>query len=323
MLTNTMLSWIMIGPKYYKKQVSLMGLDKVSEESYLIFGNAVHCKLLEPSEFNNRYYIQKYTPPSNAIQKKFCSILISHNKSTAASLSMAYKMSYSVAKMEDELIEKKSKALYLLFKDYVIQEQSNTKKIGISKTDIARILTIENNVKLHKRAHKLMSMKSSKYIIVENEKVIKWEYEFPMKSKLDKFIIDFKKKKIILIDVKTHSSMKENVRFTDSFSKSFWFYSYDKQLFMYTAALVYYFIKTFGKDYDINDFTMEQKIIAIQSNYGHDVKVFNIEDDLMNRGEAKFHKAIEAYKYYQENGYSYDILADKNHEEEINHERIY
>lgn len=327
-LTNTMLGWIIVGAKYFKKQLALMGLKKDSEESYLIFGNAVHCRLLEINEFVKKYFIKKYDAPSNVVQKKFCSILISHSKSDNAALRMAYRMSYKMSyastKMIDEVIDKKAKVLYNIYRNYIIQQKANFDKIKLSKNDFIKIQSIENNVKYHKRANELLYMKGSKHIIVENEKIIEWEFlDMKMKSKLDRFIIDFKAKKIFLIDVKTHSSKKENVKFTDSFSKSFWFFNYDRQLYMYSMALVYYFIKNFGEDHNIDDFILEQKIVAIQSNYDHDVKVFNITESFMDSGEKKFNNAIRIYNYYKENGYKYDHTIDKNYEEELNDERLY
>lgn len=318
MMTNTMLGWIMVGPKYFKKQLSLVGLEKIDEETYLIFGNAVHCKLLESDKFSKQYYVRRYDAPSNAVQKKFCSILISHNKSDKKSLEMAFKMSYSTAKLSDKIVLNNATTLFKSYKDYIIQEQTNSNKIGLSKTDYAKIKAIENNVKLHKRANELLFKRNSKLVIVQNEEVIKWEYEgTKFKSKLDRFIIDLKNKKIILIDVKTHSSKKEDVPFTDSFSKSFSYFNYDRQLYMYSVALRAYFKEKYS-DYNIVNFTIEHKIIALQKNFDNQVKVFDISDDIIYKGGHKFTRAFEAYLFYEENGYDYDFTCNKDYEEQIN-----
>lgn len=319
MLTNTMLGWIMAGPKYFKKQLSLIGLEKTDEESFLIFGNAVHCKLLEPNEFGNRYYVRRYDPPSNAVQKKFCSILISHKKKIDKKAKvMAYKLSYSAAKMSDEQIEAKANELFLNFKDHIIEQQSNPDKIELSKNDYTRILRISNNVKSHKRATELLSMRNSKSLFTRNEMVIQFEiFGHKMKSKLDKFVIDFDKKEITLIDIKTHSSKSEEIGLSKSFSKSFFIYNYDRQLYVYTLALTSFFIKEFGDKYNIDEFSMHQKIIAIRSNFENDVTVFNISEDILLSGEAKFMEAIKAYEFYDEKGYDYNVKCNEVYEEEI------
>jgi hypothetical protein len=151
----------------------------------------------------------------------------------------------------------------------------------------------------------------------KNEAIIKFKFmDIDFKSKLDKYIIDTNKKKITVCDVKTHASQKESVNISISFVEAIKNYSYDRQLYLYTAALYSYFTENYP-DEDINEYTVEQKIIVIQSNFDNYVKVFNITDKMMESGERKVIKAVKRYKYFEENGYEYDYDTKENGEEDI------
>lgn len=316
MISNTMLGWLSVGPKYYQRQLVLAGLEREDEASYFIFGNAVHCKLLEPKEFKSKYFIRRHDTPSNAVQKKFFSILITHNRSDKKALIMAYKMAYSVAKMTDDAILVKANNLYSVYKGYIRETQENTNKIELTKAESVRIQAIENNIKLHKRANELLSISKKKNIITETEKVIIFDYsDIKMKGKLDRIIIDLDNNTVTLIDIKTHSTKREDVNFVNSFSKSFNLFNYDRQLYIYTMALYNYILHNYPLH--INKMTFSHKIIAIKSNFDNEVKVFNISERWIESGETKFNKLIEQYKYYEKNGYQYQYGTNEFYEEEI------
>lgn len=311
-LTNTMIGWIIISAAYFKKQVSLMGLER-DDEKHFHFGSAVHCKLLEKKEFAKRFFVQTSKAPSNIVQKKFCSLLISNKKIDDKSLISAYKLSYSVAKQTNESILKSAKPLYEKYIDYIKQEKKGANKIALTVNEYERILSIERNVLNNKRAVELL--KQYKNVESGNEAVFKYKINnYKFKSKLDRYIIDTIKKKIIVVDVKTHSTMKEDVNFTKSFKKAFDKYNYDRQLYVYMIALIDYFCNNYPEE-NFDDYDIEYKIIAIRSNFDNCVKVYNVDHDYILRGEEKLNKALELYKFYETEGYDKDFYTDNLGEE--------
>ena len=315
MITNTMLGWILSGAAYYLKKKKLAESNIEETTSYLTFGNAVHCKLLEPDEFGKRYGVVMSKRPTGASQKTFCDTLISTTRATEKALIMAYKMSYSTAKLTDEKMLEKSQLLYEDFKGYITESRRIGDKIELTSNEYSRIENIVRNVRNHKAANRLL-FESTK-MEAKNEAIIKFKFmDIDFKSKLDRYIIDPDKKKITVCDVKTHASQKESVNISISFVEAIKNYSYDRQLYLYTAALYSYFTENYP-DEDINEYTVEQKIIVIQSNFDNYVKVFNITDKMMESGERKVIKAVKRYKYFEENGYEYDYDTKENGEEDI------
>jgi len=313
-LTNTMLGWISVGPKYFKKQLSLMGLDS-GEESFYKFGSAVHCRILEPKEFSKRYFVLKAKAPTNAVQKKFCELLTSHNNKSDKSLITAYKLSYSASKMTDEAILKASKALYDEYDGYISEQRKSTGKISLTLSEYDKILAIERNIKTNKRAQELLNPKDGQDHF--NEKVILYKFKnVKFKSKLDKFIIDTTNKIITLVDLKTHSSKREDVSLTESFKKAIDNYDYDRQLHVYTAALFGFIIENYPKE-NLEEYIFKHKIIVARSNFDNDVRIFDIDKTILERGEDKFNKLFKKYLYYEENGYDKDFDLNEEGEELI------
>jgi hypothetical protein len=298
----------MVSAPYYKKM-----LDSITEEreepSYFIFGNAVHCRLLEKEKFAKRYFVSKAKAPSNAVQKKFCNMLSMHKKVDEKSIVSAYRLSYSTDKMAEKTLITKANALYTDWQGYISELQQGEGKIILSSTDYDRILAMERNILSNPRAKELLF--NNKDVETYNELVIKYEFRgIKMKSKLDRFIINFKDKLITLADVKTHSSRKEDIALDKSFHEVIDVYNYDRQLYVYTVA-IYAYLKEKYPDINFNEFKFDHKIITLRSNYSNDIKVFNIDESYLNSGEIKFNNALNRYNYYEKEGYNNDYDTNK------------
>jgi len=299
-LTNTMLGWILVSPQYFKKQISLLGLDKETTERYFVFGGAVHCRLLENKEFANRYFVSAANSPSNVVQKKFCTLLSVHKKIDDKSLVSAYKLSYSTEKMKEEDILKKAKELYETYSEYVSEQRNKGDKIELTSYEYDSILAIERNILFNARAKELLFSKND---TENNEFIIFFTFrEIKFKSKIDRFIIDVENKTITIIDIKTHSPKREGSNLQKSFEKSFFEFNYDRQLYLYTTAVVSHFIEKYPEE-DLSLYKIEQKIILIKANFDNEVLVINLDESILNSGEENFNKAFDMYNYYEANGY--------------------
>jgi len=315
-MTNTMTNWILVGPKYFKKQMALIGLEREAE-SYFVFGNAVHCRLLEPLEFGNRYFVQSGVVPSNAIQKKFCNLLVAHKDSREKARMNAYRLSYSTSKMKDVDIQKKSEVLYNTFKEYIEAKRLGSGKIELTPNDYARVRAIERNVKSHIAAKRLLLNKG---VMSYNEIVVLFDYkEVKMKSKLDRLEIDFDEKVIRLIDVKTHSIKREDSNFSKSFRRAFISYNYHKQMYVYFLAVKRFFEQEFPNE-NFDNFKFETKIIAIKSNFDNEIIVFDLDGSFLIEGGLLFEEAMEKLRYYETEGFTYSYETDENGEERLGYE---
>jgi hypothetical protein len=211
--------------------------------------------------------------------------------------------------MAEKTLITKANALYTDWQGYISELQQGEGKIILSSTDYDRILAMERNILSNPRAKELLF--NNKDVETYNELVIKYEFRgIKMKSKLDRFIINFKDKLITLADVKTHSSRKEDIALDKSFHEVIDVYNYDRQLYVYTVA-IYAYLKEKYPDINFNEFKFDHKIITLRSNYSNDIKVFNIDESYLNSGEIKFNNALNRYNYYEKEGYNNDYDTNK------------
>jgi hypothetical protein len=302
-LTNSMLGWIRVSPLYFIKKFNEIGVVDDDEESFFTFGSAVHAFILENDTFNDRYIISSSKPPSNAVQKKFCDFMIASEKIDDNSMLMAYKMSYKVKDSEKpETVLKKAKALFEENKEYIEVYKNKKDKTLLTQEEFQRIRNIDNNIRASKELTKAL-YETCRGCAAFNEKAIMYEFEgVKMKSKLDRFVIDFDNKEIHLYDIKTHSVKREDTVFKDSFKKSFEYYDYARQLGLYSFAIDKFIEKEFPS-VDFHDFTFTTHIIAIKSNFDNEVRDFIINDDILLSGLFRAKKLVNDYKYYRKEGF--------------------
>jgi len=317
-VTNSMLGWALAGPKYMYKRMNRIG-EEEEEPAYFKFGRAAHMKLFEPKAFSQTYFIPKYSGPSNAVQVKFCDLLISTKKIDDDVLVTAYKISYSVDKKSNDAILKAAQKLYEDNKYYIEETKKNIDKELLSKSDYNRISTFENMIKSHKRASDLIYGYAgcNHGSDIYTEFIIKFKSGEgrKFKSKIDKFVIDHETKKVVIVEFKTHSTRNEDARMDESFKKSFDAFDYDRQFYVYYLAICS-FLQHECK-VDEREYKFEFKTVAVKSNFDHEVRVFSINDKYIDEGSKKFEQALKVFTYYQENGYEYPYGINKLYEEEL------
>lgn len=303
-ISNSSIGWFLKhGPRYFKDMLD--GKEEGLSGKSLEKGEMIHMWLLQKSIFWDNYKIADYQVPSSVNQKTFIDKYTnSFELMYDTKIINAYKESYKVDKLSDDVILQKGTELLELYKDYISSLTHNDNKILITFADLNMLKTIESNIKSHKLANTLLNELDG-----NNEYHINWEFPktygykpLDCKSLIDRFIIDYDKKKITLIDIKTTVDV---YNFHESMDK----YEYHRQLAYYWLALQTYFIKDCGLDLFKEDYEFETYIVAIQNNKKYKVRVFKINPKTIELelpkieyaiSEIAWHKKEDKWDYYRE-----------------------
>lgn len=120
-----------------------------------------------------------------------------------------------------------------------------------------------------------------------NELPIYWtervnDVDLKCKALLDRVIINEKEKMARLVDLKTTGKPLAN------FKNSFEYYRYYRQMAWYKHALSKYLFE----EYDAY-FTIEVYIVAVETNYLHECKVFEVSNKYLEKGVEEYSRLIE------------------------------
>lgn len=278
-ISNSAIGWYLNkGPRYLRDMLD--GKEEGLKLPQLEKGTMIHEYILQPEIFWNDYEIADYKVPTTEKQKEFCRLV---NESLELlqddKLSKAYKQVYVTDKMSDEIILVKAKKMYDEYKSY-IDSLSKTSKKTITWSDYRMLEQIKKNIAEHKAAVELLDNQDYE---CHNEFHINWEYhiketDYTMlcKSLLDRVKIDHVNKRVILIDLKTTSTIYDFKHSVDSFD-------YYRQMAYYILALTWYF-KDLG--FDIENYDVEVYIIAI-STQTYEIRVFNMLDESVLSNKAR------------------------------------
>jgi hypothetical protein len=306
-ITNSMLGWVVVGPWYYKKKYD----EKDDEEipSYYKFGTAVHCNLLEDDRFKKDYYISQHQSPQNAVQSKFCDLLIDSHHDPIKSLEYAYRLSYSCKDKPDKRVLEDANSLYKTYEKYILQERKNGQKIMLTNQEYDRVMNIRNNIKRHPIASNLTwTTFSHNQWFVTNELILFGTINgVKMKGKIDRLIIDYKEKSVIIIDYKTFSTKYDYVNSKKKFLESIDKLDYDRQAAVYIKLVRQFILDNYPEIKGLDTFKFEYKIIAIKSNFDNEVRVYTLGPTYIERGNIKMVDAIGKLKFYEKHGYDFDI----------------
>ena len=165
---------------------------------------------------------------------------------------------------------------------------------------------IKQNVMSHKVAGKLLNGVGNMYDDNNNvtyfgrhEFHINWECELEYKeswisckSLLDSLTLDFKNKKVTIMDLKTTAKLWH-------FEESMEMYDYCRQLMYYSMAVEWYLKNELGEDPD--EWKFEFYIIGIDTTGSYEIRVFNIlEADVAIR-KTTIYYALSEIKWHQQN----------------------
>ena len=308
-ISNSNIGWFLNkGPAFLHKMLT----EDIPEEKNPVLerGTMIHEYLLQPEEFQKDYVVWDKAKPFSAQQEKFCqelanTIEIEPNKAILS----AYQEAYSTAgKSEDKMLSEGLKIASTL-KDYIDFLKSRDERIMISPWDVKMLEKIKHNIQSHKLANKIIwpldvfkrysgdgwddiMEETSMY----HEFHINWEYygEMPIacKSLLDGLTLDFKNKKAIIYDLKTTAKLWH-------FEDSIEMYDYCRQLAYYTMAVKWYLKNECNEN--INDWTFEYYIIAIDTTGSYEIRVFRVEEFMVQSRNHIIQDALTNIAWHRAN----------------------
>lgn len=316
-ISNSNIGWFLNkGPAYLHKMLT----DPPPEEKNPVLerGTMIHEYLLQPEEFQKDYVVWDKSRPSSAQQEKFCQALASslEIEPNRAILS-AYKEAYSTAgKSEDKMLSEGLKIASTL-KDYIDFLKGNDGRIMITPSEAHMLEKIKQNVQSHKLASKLIwpigciqydykpyavGTAINTKDVVFHEFHINWEWygdepneDYPhvsCKSLLDSLTLDFKHKKVTIMDLKTTAKLWH-------FEESIDMYDYYRQLCYYKMAVDWYLKEELGED--PGDWHHEWYIIGIDTTGSNEIRVFNIEKFMVDSRMPVIRDALEKIMWHQIN----------------------
>ena len=318
-ISNSNIGWFLNkGPAFLHKMLT----DPPQEDSTTAMerGTMIHEYILRPEEFQKDYVVWDKSRPSSAQQEKFCQALafsteIEPNRAVLS----AYKEAYSTRGKSDDLMLSEGLKIASTLKDYIDFLKYNDGRIMISHWDYQMLEKIKHNVRNHKLAWNIIwplstfgyeqdGTYTSDAINAWHEFHINWEWEMLLehsgdtnppellqihcKSLLDGLTLDFKNKKAIIYDLKTTAKLWH-------FEDSIEMYDYCRQLAYYTKAVNWYLKNECNEN--INDWTHEYYIIGIDTTGSYEIRVFRIEEFMVQSRNYVIQDALMDIAWHQTN----------------------
>jgi hypothetical protein len=285
-ISNSTLKWFQISPLYCWKRMQgeIADLDK----SYLTIGKQIHMQLLEPEEFEKCYTYLDFKTPTSKQQLAFCEryVELINSEDTKTAMIQAYTENYITTSSSEKAILQSAEKIYESNSEYIrylTVKKDYREVLSKSKQDL--LTTITQVVTKHKKANTLLfedPLFDNTNIESFNEYPIYWEFpiefdgeKIKCKSLLDRLIIDHSKKKIIIVDIKTTSSLS-------TFKKTVEDFAYYRQLAFYKIAVLSDLQSRYDDKY--NDYEVETYIVALSTVDPYECKVFKMSFDDLRRG---------------------------------------
>ena len=319
-ISNSNIGWFLNkGPAFLHKMLT----DPPPEEKNPVLerGTMIHEYLLQPEEFQKDYVVWNKSRPFSAQQEKFCQALASSLEiEPNRAILDAYKQAYSTAgKSEDKMLSEGLKIASTL-KDYIDFLKENDGRIMITPSEYRMLEKIKQNVRSHKLAWNLLwplgedpkvpmvlTDDGPKEIVkAYHEFHINWEAGYgiideteynPVKCKslLDSLTLDFKNKKVTIMDLKTTAKLWH-------FEESINVYDYCRQLCYYTRAVEWYMENELHiSSQEQLDWTFEYYIIGIDTTGSNEIRVFKINEENVESRDNIICDAMNKIAWHQQN----------------------
>ena len=312
-ISNSNIGWFLNkGPAYLHKMLT----EDVPEEKNPVLerGTMIHEYILQPEEFQKDYVVWDKSRPLSVQQQEFCQALaFSTEIEPNRAILDAYKKAYSTTgKSEDKMLSEGLKIASTM-KDYIEFLKTNDRRIMISPWDAKMLEKIKHNIQSHKLAHSII-WPLGEYKVgptltgfhgdgidmnANHEFHINWTYYIEMatgvecKSLLDGLTLDFKNKKATIYDLKTTQKLWH---FEDSIDQ----YDYLRQLAFYESAVWWYL--RYELEEEPNEWTFEFYIIGIDTTGSYDIRVFKIDEYMIQSRNSIIHDALRAIFWHQSTG---------------------
>ena len=309
-ISNSNIGWFLQkGPAYLHKMLT----DPPEEDKNYVLerGTMIHMYLLQPEEFQKSYVVWDKSRPSSAQQEKFCQALASSVEiEPDKAILSAYKESYSIVGKTDKTMLSEGLKIASTLNDYIDFLKQNDGRTMISIWDAKMLEKIKQNVQNHKLAYKLIYPLStfgyeqdgtytSGTINAWHEFHINWEYgqntptgdiHVACKSLLDSLTLNFKERKATIMDLKTTQKLWH---FEDSIDM----YDYCRQLCFYKKAVMWYLKNELEEDPD--KWSFEYYIIGIDTTGSYEIRVFKLEDYMLNSRIPTIFNALYEIAWHQ------------------------
>lgn len=304
-ISNSSLNILEVSPRKFIKFYN----QKLEEEKEIYFkqGSAIHCYILEPNEFNERFKFLEYNTPNSPNKKQFVEAYLKAKGKEDIKITIAYKVSYTTT--SDEIALTKGKELKKELKNYFKYLEYENNGISVFPFYFKSLLeNIKIELERNNKARELLFTKETDLndIHIYNELPIFWKTgiegtEHDCKAMIDRVIIDRDKKVIKLVDLKTTNKITEFV------NKSFYEYHYDRQLAYYSVAIMKFFKNEFPED-NIEDYTIEHYIVAVSKDNEPESKVLKLSEKVVLNAANQIKKLLErAHWHFTNNKWEYSV----------------
>lgn len=290
-VSSTGLRYLKTSPKTYN---GFMNNTLHEEEKHcLTFGRLFHLFVLEPKIFNESVTVMNCNKPASKQQESFCTMI-----ANGISRKDAYSNSYSVKDKSLGVIDTESAKLYILYKEYI--ELIKSDKQIISKEDYECIEKMRDSFMCHKAISKLLERQSIKgKVDVMNEFAIMFHInDTDCKALIDKLIVDYENKIIIIVDVKHTSHLLKD------FIETFVEFGYDIQLAFYTRAVMYY-LEECGVD--ISEFKIKWLIPVVEKGRLYESKLFTINSSVIESAAIEISSLLYRLSKHEKYGFDYSV----------------
>lgn len=300
-ISNSNIGWLLKkGPRYLKDMLD--GKEEGIKAGFLDKGTMIHEYILQPEEFWKDYIILEFAIPKVRQQKDLLEFYSTAKLTDPfipeeEALLMSYNVAYNNSKSNEKKIQE-AKELVELYQDYIEYFRNKDTKKVISFADLNMLKNIKKNLEEHKKANELLFAFPDTFETF-NEFHINWEFpnasefgDVACKSLLDRVMIDHVQKKVILVDLKTTVDVY-------NFKHSIEEYDYCRQLSYYWMAIHWYFKNELK--IEIENYSFETYIIAIQSNNGNEVRVFRFTPESLEAKIPIITNAIKEIVWHKNN----------------------
>jgi len=267
-------------------------------------GSAIHCEVLEPEEFQNRYRVSKYEIPTGKNAVFVSTLYNTWVRSSLSSISEEYHEEWVANAFEkSELKGTPEKAWESFRGDSVVGKklqqyweylEESEGLFQLAPSDVETITACRSSIEHHKKAAELLYGYglSNTY----NELDIVWkhpDFKFKMRSIIDKLIVDEFTKTILVVDLKT--SAKD----IHSFLQPYTSYKYYRQLPLYKDAALWYAENVLKLD--MKDWKIECYIVGVQTTGYNECAVYmpSIIDSI--KGSAENLLMLKRMEWHFEN----------------------
>lgn len=295
-ISNSGLGELEKSPQAYRKYKDER--EEQETKSFFTLGSAVHCKALEPEEFDDRFVVLNIVDPS-PMYKKFIDRLFKNHiqegvftKLQGLPLASAIADAYSESGFkwsQDKVVEKFEKDDDL--QGYWKALQKAYGKELLSGADERCMNACLEGIRQHTKASELIF--GFPLSEVKNEFEIMWKkdgYDFICRSIIDRLIIDHQTKTIHIVDLKTTG--KPVLQFSQSYSK----YKYYRQLAYYRDSVKYYM-----EEHGLDDYVIDYYIVASETNGTGTTLVFKPTEEDIEFGVLKYTQLLDRMKWHFDN----------------------